>query len=453
MDWAYWCWGLRGWQSPFKTADLPVLMSSTTPSAYPIQRPDRWYVLGTALGLFLAFAFFYSVQGRRMTHSQVHVRDDVVFRSDTRRAFLDLAGPNKDSHHHTAAHPAFVILHHPVGRMLAEVIKGRWGGTANAARQLAALTLTSIAGGLVVMFAYLTLLELGLAQMRAVAFASVIGASSALLLMASVPETYVFSSLGLSMLTWCTARTRTGALAWVCTGAYALANLTSNAVQIGMMALARCWPSRDWKQWWLRSTLIAACAVFLLVPLSLVQKKAYPATQVFFMPSSAATQKGWFYWENLATPVHTIRVVLQHHLLSNVIAPDPVTVSFSGAPMKSIEQGSLSTLWTTAHLAVLWLAIAGIGLINTIRHRQHPPVVVAMGCSVAFTLLFFTVFGNDRMLYASIWTPPVVMLVAVGWERFALSRPKQQAWVTWPVVVLVVTMVLRGGQWIGQLLN
>jgi hypothetical protein len=60
-----------------------------------------------------------------------------------------------------------------------------------------------------------------------------------------------------------------------------------------------------------------------------------------------------------------------------------------------------------------------------------------------FSALFFSVFGNDRMLYAAVWTPYTVLVIAAGWETWLRDRVKLSAVFASLLCVLVVAQTVH----------
>ena len=154
-------------------------------------RFERWLP-----ALLFAFCFaLYLVGGARLAATPMFERDNVFFRSDTQRAFVDLTGSRAEDHRRTSTHPVFVLLHNPLGQGLAQLFAAA-GAEREAARERAALLLTAAAGALAAALGFRLLRLLGVPAARAALFAAILGASSAHWAFASIPETWIFSALG-----------------------------------------------------------------------------------------------------------------------------------------------------------------------------------------------------------------------------------------------------------------
>ena len=380
-----------------------------------------------ALLLTLGSSLLYWNTSAKFKDSAVYERQDVFFRSDSRRVYNDLILKREASHSNTSAHPTFVLFHQPLGFTLANWVKSQNKGMPiETARRYAARSMTVAAGALCVTGFFVTLLTLGLCRTRAALFSALFACSNTAIFFASIPETYVFSALGLiAIASHAIHRPSTHEGWWLASSLYAIGNLTSSVVQVGIWSLCRYagQGSNLTRVLWhsLRSGLIA---VLLLISLSLVQKAIYPSTTLFFLPKSVVGQSAWLTWENLKTPLHTSGIVLQHLIHTNIVAPQPVRTTFNGQPMGSIEKGTWDTLRPAFPLHAAWslILLGGIGGLCR-RSALTPPVLAALGC-LLFSALFFAVFGNDRMLYSAIWTPFTLLLVAAGWETWLRTRPQ-----------------------------
>ncbi len=408
-----------------------------------------------AVPIVLGFAFFmfYFLAGRQMLASPVYERDDVFFRADTERALRDITGTRQMNHGHTTGHPNFVLFHAPLGSWLGSSIKGlSVGMKTKEASQRASHMLTSSAGALTVVAFYGLLVACGLARSRACLFAAVLGFSAVHVFYAAVPETYIFSALGLTVVAWLSLRPGSSSFSWALAAVYAWSALTSNVVTIGLWALARFYhPS--WMAWF-KKTSLALGAVFLaMLLLSFAQKAIYPKTNLFFMPHAVAEESGWLTAERLSDAAHSSKILSQHLFVSNIVAPEPVATTVFAKPMGSIEQGTWETVAPAAPLVLLWSAfLVGSGAALCFRQFYRPGVLVALAV-LGFNFAFFFIFGHDRMLYAALWTSMTVFLVAASTEFWLQRWPRLIPAVSSALVALIVGLAWHHCHFLGKLVR
>jgi hypothetical protein len=362
----------------------------------------------------------YRLVALQTTDSPLHVRDNVCFRSDTKRALGDLAGARLQDHNHTTGHPNFVILHQPLGNAIREAYRANDKNLKPAAaRRLAGPWVTAAGGAGAVIMLFLCL-RLLLPVRRSLWFALIFATSASTVFYASVPETYIFSSLGICAMAWAALRQgKGGAFAWQAAVVYAVSNLTVNIVPAAIWSLLRFQGPRWWKKT-LAAFLVSGAA---LVVLSLLQRAIYPQTSLFFLPGSVSREAGWLTWEHLSTPWHTLRILLQHLFLTNIVAPEPVVVEVLGLPMASVEAGNWAMLKPSFPLLALWILVLAAAAWGLRQRASWTPALLAAAAVLAFNLCFFSVFGHDRMLYAALWTPMTILLAAAGTETFLRQYP------------------------------
>ncbi len=395
----------------------------------------------------LATFFFslYQVTGNKLKLSEMYERNDVFFRTDTYRAFRDMTGSRDGKKGRTSVHPIFVLAHQPIGSAATDFYRNTFRLKKYDAVRRASILLTSIAGTGVVLLVFATLRAMGLTAWRGFLFAAVLGCTSTQMFFSSVPETYIFSALGLAAVAWVGTRRNVGESWWQVSAVYAAGNLTANLAPISLWCMARHWQGfNKLGRVLLRVVLTVILTIVLLMLLSLLQKVIFPNSELFFIPSSVTNESGWLYWDNLfKTPWDTLRILLQHQWLSNIIGPEPVLEFFNGKPMASIEQGAWAVFRPAWPLFALWGVLLATAATSLFRKETYShPFVACLAC-LAFNFVFHSVFGNDRMLYAADWTLYSVIAVAWGLEVFVRRIPKLSHVVTVVVAVFLVAEVVH----------
>ena len=397
----------------------------------------------TSCALFVFFFAFYFNTGEKLYDTPVYDRGDVFFRADTRRAWRDMVGDRTSSHVHTSGHPNFVIFHQPVGYGLTVGIKKVFGGKKLRASKMASILMTaSAAAGTVTLF-YLLLLANGIPVVRGVLFSCVLGFSTVQVFYGAVPETYVFSALGLTAVAFLACRRDLGEPWWQLAAVYAWSALTTNIVLIGIWALVRHW-QRPLLACVRKVAVSIAITIALVVALNVVQRLIYPGTVLFFHSQSVAKESSWLYWENLQEPLKHARILLQHQWISNIIAPEPVRTFPFGpdAPMASVEAGTWDMLRPAWPLFTVWCMVLVYAATSLFNRRFYTPAVLGALGVMVFNFFFFFVFGHDRMLYAALWTSISVFLVAAGCETLLQRKPAMSK----PLMILLMVLII-GQAW------
>lgn len=406
--------------------------------------------------VFVFFCILYLFSGHKLMSTPGYKRDDVFFRADTKRAAIDLVGDRLQLHNHTSGHPNFVILHQPFGYLLRLAFKSV---DKTQRKAVAAIVLTSLAGAGTAALLCALLLSLGLSKVRAALFACVLGFSTTHLFFASMPETYVFSALGLTAVAFLAQRSDFHSAWWQAAAVYACSILTTNVLLVGLWTIVRHRDQPTHAKWATRVIVSLSVTVGLMTALNLIQHLIYPTTVLFFMPSSVGKEASWLCWENLQAPLTHARILLQHLWLSNIVAPEPSITRPFGQPMASIEAGTWDRFAAAWPLYGLWLTMLAALLIGLGRQLLKQPLMLTALIVLAFNFSFFFVFGNDRMLYSCLWTSMTVLIVAFGWESVIRRWPTSdkmlttllalfvscQAWHNWHFLTKIVTMVQSSG--------
>ena len=404
---------------------------------------------------FLLFAVFFAIYfqaGGKLRNSGVYDRDDVFFRADTRRAWRDMIGDRTSSHVHTSGHPNFVIFHQPVGYGLAAAVKEQFGGKRGDASRTASILMTAAASAGTVSLFYLMLLANGIPLSRAAAFSCVLGLSAVQLFYGAVPETYVFSALGLTAVAFLACRPEIGGVWWQVAAVYAWSALTTNIVTVGIWALVRNW-RRPLVACMTKVAVILAIPFAIVVVINVVQRLIYPGTVLFFHSHSVAKESHWLYWENLQEPLKHARILLQHQWISNIIAPEPErTFPFgTDAPMASIEAGTWDRFRPAWPLFTIWSIILACAMTALFDRRFFQPAILGALAVMVFNFFFFFIFGHDRMLYAALWTSISLFLVAAGCEHFIRSRPAAAKLLAGLLTLLIIGQAWHNWHFLGKI--
>ena len=406
----------------------------------------------TPLLLFACCFALYLAGSARLAATPVVDRDNVFFRSDTRRVWNDLTGPRFSDHRRTSTHPIFVLLHHPLGRGLTHAFAAL-GAERQPARQLAAALLTGAAGALAVVFGFFWLQALGVSFARAALFAALVGGSAAHWLFASIPETWIFSALSLAALALVATGREVPEWRFQLAAIYAIGVLTTNIVPVGVFALLR--HARDGLGAPLRVLLRAAgsgaAALLAVIALAFVQQAVYPTTTLFFLRDTVGKEKRWIQWDHLLEhPGKTAKVLVRSLAVDAVVAPEAHTQIHDDLPMASVEEAGAEHYRSRIPVLLLWVVVLAIAARGALRPGYWTPPVLAAFAILAWNFAFHSFFGNDRFLYACDWTLFTVGVVALGFDRGAPAAGRRGVLATALVALCVAAVALSNWRFLGE---
>jgi hypothetical protein len=416
----------------------------------PVPRSSLPRVL--PLVLFVCCFALYLAGAARLAATPVALRDNVFFRSDTRRVFNDLTGPQLSDHRRTSTHPIFVLLHHPLGRGLTHAFAAA-GAPRKPARQMAAALLTATAGGLAVVFGFFWLEALGVSRLRAALFAGVLGASASYWLFASVPETWIFAALSLAALAL--VATRRGEPEWrfQLAAVYAIGVLTTNVVPVGIFAILRH-VQRDFSapfRTLLRAVASGAGALLVVIALAFVQQAVYPTTTLFFLRDTIGKEKRWIDWDHLLEhPGTTAKILVRHLAVDAVVAPRADTLVHDDLPMASIEHAGAEHYRSRLPVLLLWAAVLAVAARGALRPGYWTPPVLAAFAILAYNFAFHSFFGNDRFLYSCDWVLFTIGVAALGFDRALAPGGRAAALATALAALFLAAELLSNWRFLGE---
>jgi hypothetical protein len=418
-------------------------------------RASTLFDRGVPVLLFLGFFALYFATSAAFQATGELVHNDLFFNADTRRVFNDLTRPERDIHGKSSGvHPAFVLLHRPLIGLL------RWGFRKGGqqkpeALRSAARALTGLAGALSVSLAFLLLRRLGVHPGRAAVFAAVFGASTSQWVFSSIPETWIFTGLGIAAVAIVAARPGAPEWQFQLAAVYCLSILTTNLVPVGIFALLR----HGWRspRGWLRAAASAGLTLAIVVVLNLAQTTRYPMTESFYRPSSVARERGKIRLENWTQKRRrgeTAEILLRHLWVANVVAPEAYATPHRGHPswtMAQIEGSGWGRDASRAGAFAAWLVILGIAGPAAGDSRFYNGWCLSALACLAWNFGLLSIFGDDRMLYACSWTLFSVGIVAWGFD----ATVRRHAWleqVSWVLLgIFVAWQIGSNGRFLGDL--
>lgn len=376
----------------------------------------RWRGIGAVL-FVVFYSFFFSLHFK-LEKTAVYMSDGSWPALKSASVFNDLVLPLEHAGSKgTGKGSAFLLLHHPPARLL---VRG-WTlltGSESAARRHAAGTFTAGAGAMMVLLMYQALMWAGLARLRAMIMAGILGCSVSVMFMAMLPQPLIFSALGLTAVLAVVARGRS-ARTWEFPAAafYAMCCSPWNLIPVFLMGAISAAPAFRGRGFvrpifgLLGGGLVLAALVLGAMKLQIV---LYPHTVV----DGSALAENWKQALTLAADQTLDKSTLAYALSSGVALPDWV-VSFAKGPFPMI-------IWGWRFL----LLMAALGLIAAVRRSAVPLVaaLMALGWCVWFGALEF----GDVQTPQALWMPFLIFVVALGLEAYA----RHSAYLRWPVAML-----------------
>jgi hypothetical protein len=411
--------------------------------------------------LFVSCFALYVAGGVRLAATPMFERDNVFFRSDTHRVFVDLTGGRSDDHRRTSTHPAFVLLHNPLGQGLAQLFAAA-GTEPEAARRRASLLLTAAGGALTAALGFLLLRGCGVRAARAALFAAILGVSSSHWVFASIPETWIFSALGLTAAALAAVRPAAPEWRFQLAAVYSIAVVTTNLVPVAILALLRA-AQRGGSSLasvlgrGARSTVLALA---FTAALALVQHAVYPTTALFFLPGSVTKETKWVKWSHwLERPATTVKILVRHLAVDNLAAPEAANSPHDGLPMARIEEAGrghygsrlpVLAAWGAVLAVAAWGAMLAVAARGVRRELLRPPLLAALAI-LCFDFAFHSFFGNDRFLYSCGWTVFSVAAVAVAFDAGAPRGGRWGAAATGLLGLFLALQLASNWRFLGEL--
>lgn len=412
----------------------------------------RW--TGVGLLLFVAFYSLFFAAHLKFEKSLLYLKDDVVLSAGTATFYNDMAAPTAQAGSAgTGKGTAFLLLHHPVARLLISA----WVPFSEnqiSARRHGVATLTACAAALTVVFLYLALLWSGVGRLRAALFAGVFGFSTSGLMFSVLPQPYIFGALGFMAALAAVARGRSGrwwefavaALYTACCAFWHVIPLLLLALVRGVRVSSRS-DVQPILQAFVSVVLLAVAALGAIK----VQGLLYPRTADVDAATMLAEMK-----EGLAHAGGTTTKVkwgekVQDVLFANVAAPALSEAPGGDVPLSdvAVQAGPVEKAsnpgrpWFLPDLQyaiwAVWLALllaALLGMPPALRNEDGAL------CAVLVAAWFVWLDGvrateDARLLHSVLWTPAIILAAGVGVEQHVDRWP----WLRWPVLGLLIAFL------------
>ena len=382
------------------------------------------------MGALLA-AVFYSLffaAHLKFQDTPIYIRDGSIFGAATQTVFQDLTADRLGTHGKISPlHPAFTLLHQPLAQFM---IKG-WqfiGQDLGSAQKHGVAFLTCLAAALTVVMVYHALLWSGSGNLHSILLAMTFGTGTCALIMAPLPETWIFAGLGVASLIAVTAR---GALvhpAWhVAAAVYAMSCFIGNVIPCLIMAMTRCAQDRLQNgSFHARPILITLTAFTLTFGLANIQRQIYPTSTPL--------------------PRDTQALVAREVFISNIVAPDYATRELDRTRSKVVLQApEWSALGLQRGLSGGWLLILALAFAGIVWRAQIEPFTLGVIGVLIWSIATVSWYGRQDhlLLYACLWTSVVVIAAGLGLDRALQHWKKLTLPVTFMLGIFVSALVTR----------
>jgi len=373
--------------------------------------------------LVLGVVFFFVYLGLGLTFHlrtpRLFGRLDLVFDADVPSRIIDLTRVG-GAHYRTQLHPLFVLLLNPLGLAIRAALRAFGVG---APARVAALVLTSAAGAVSVALFFALLRRWLGPGLLALLWAAVFGLSSSQLVFGSLPETFVFSGLGLLAVGLVAADPARSAAARLAAAVACFGMALSNLGAVFLVRAEGVW-TRGWRAAVWAGARLSVATLAVTVPLAAVQLWIYPRTVPFYAVTGVARDDHLSIYrpDSLGEGVQRLADVAAHLALFNLAAPR-LSVLDAGGEWPTVDFPAAS--WGALRASGLphalgWLALLGVASAGLWRGSASLPVPArALLLWLALHAVLHSFFGLSLFLYSCQWTFAVVALLALGLARWA----------------------------------
>ncbi len=423
-------------------------MSSHPPDelAQAARLQRRWRGVGGVL--FMLFYSIFFAAHMELAATSLYLKDDVFAGTPTASFVNDLTAERLKAGNDGAGNDsAFLLLHHTPIRLLTGFLTLVTENATTAGRHAVA-ALTAGAGALTLGMLYQGLIWCGVGRWRAILFASLAGASMALMVFSALPLPQIFSALGLTAALAAVVRGRSGRW-WEFAAAALYASCCSlfNLVPVLLLAVVRVVD---------QSRTSGSLRPVMLLPVNLAA--------LLLLTLSAMKVQGWLYPRSSQTSITAVvqdaaqgipRALRRlpevnwaetgrQAILTSSIAPplasdgDPVVQTNARKVVLKLEPGIKLDLNHALPLA--WLLLLFVGLLGLpAAGRGGPAALALLAGGIGFVA---TLPGQDAWLaYAPLWISALVFLAGIGVEQHV----RRWKFLGLPVAVFVLVLIAAIG--------
>ncbi len=372
--------------------------------------------------IFIFFLSFYLFHGLNLitadrVKSEGQHENDMYFQADSRYAVSALTEPEVH-HHRILLHPLFIIYFNPLGYIINQIVHDK---------DITATIYCAIVGALGVCAALYFFLNIGIGSLRSVLYASILGFSSSQLIFSIVPDSYIFSALGIILLLLIAEKSK-DIKSWIAVSVYLLGITISNIAFAVSAAFFYLFKGNlrlvSYRKKLLQYMGGISVAFFLL---SVLQKIIYQRWMFQYVGRAEKEQQFFVHFENMADALVRGKQLFMHLFYYNIVAPRPSLIQHPLFPSIDLISFQNDTLFSYALPGIvaclIWTAIIGIALWSFIKNRlyHHNLIKTALVC-LAINIGIHFLYGEDLMLYSSHWTFFVIVLIFFSLEKTNLRK-------------------------------
>jgi hypothetical protein len=350
--------------------------------------------------------------------------DDIFFDSDGLLWRMRFVTADYRDYYWRAVHPFVLLIIRPLVALIALFLKGD--------RLSAAFVLVAFAGAVCVFLAWKFVKRTNGNSLYALLIGSMLGASAAHLVFASLIETYIFLA-AVTLIFLLLLLEEKPLIALILTGLVSFGITITNFIQT---AIAFIVLKRDFKGWVKYALIVAA----LTVPLTLLNNVVYPDSQpYFFVPSSFSAEADNTFAPSLGRALAIGRVMFLH----SVVAPDPLILE-EEIPFLKVWISKAETLQVSEYETLLgtctaffWLGLMVIGGTLFVKNLKNTDqrFPLAFILILLFNFVLHLRYGKDLFLYSANWTYAIILLLSIAWRELSGKR--------WFQIVLLLFIALE----------
>ncbi|HEX3595997.1 MAG TPA: hypothetical protein VHU80_12885 [Polyangiaceae bacterium] len=404
--------------------------------------------------LFATTFFAYFSIGGYIDGHGVFKENNHFFNGDSERAIHDLLPTIRmPSQVISLGHPLLAILVDPFVQAFALVLRG--------SGNLPVLLACHVAGALAAVLAYLVFRRLDAPRALAAGAAVIYGFSCSELVFGSIAETFAFVALALTASVLVAVRT-TNPLANVLVQVTAFGTNAALAPHSLLCAPVLWFPRLRFGRW-LRTTLIfvVLLAVTILV-LARLQELFYPGTGYFFQRNGAEAYSRWASLPKTKEQIlHRGAELASHFFAFCVVAPRPLLTE----PPDSITTFMWEQKRLIAHYDVLGAIVASAWCLLLLAATAANVRAFFLGdATTRARILFFAgwlfgtfglfaYFGDDLLLYSTLWTFHLVAWVVLGLTALGPPLERRAGWFKIAAFSFVALLVLNNGVFVHRMIS
>ncbi len=347
--------------------------------------------------------------------------NDLYFQADSEYLAKRVA-KNQHNYQRVRFHPLFVLFFNPIGRGMNVVTQNP---------EVTACILNAIAGS-VGIFLFFVLFHdaLGIPLARSTLYTLIGGLTATHFVFSVVPDTFIFSSVGLILLLIIALRYASSLGAWLGVSVY-LTGITITNVASAFIAAYYFLLQRNNSSKINRNLIYRYLGQFVLVSavLSVAQKILYNVWLFTDRHIIVKEDLGWYLFlpHSFAEGWERTSLMLKHVFLFSIVPPRlKTTIHYLNSKLTMAT--FMDTAWWDFPVAswvaiFLWITLLGIAAFYLFRLRlyRHRLVKVSLG-ALLFNLALHSVYGDDFMLFSCGWLVFLLVLVFFSLEQSPVVR-------------------------------